>query len=145
MLTMTSSSNCEQSRRFYLQVITKLWSHQEVCLKQDTRSVTARFKTTVQQNKRTHSLRGPVAKRFIFKFTYTFTFQIKHSKSTTIIFYMSATSVRLLACNESRGSQPYFNEFITWNSTEIWQRKFYWHLVQEILLTFGTGDSTDIW
>jgi hypothetical protein len=36
MLTTNSTANCEQSWRFRLQVTTKLWSCQEVCLKQVT-------------------------------------------------------------------------------------------------------------
>jgi hypothetical protein len=90
---MTSSSNCEQRRRFYMQVTTKLWSHQKVCLKHDTRSVTVRFKARVQQYECTFSLWDLVAKRLTFKFTYPFTFPIKNFKITTFIVCMLATLV----------------------------------------------------
>ena len=146
------TGNSTDNRNASYEQFFKLWTTQTIlsagdnqtvesskgfCLKQDTRAVTVLSKATVQQNESTYSLPGPVAKRLIFKSAYTFTFQIQNSKTTTIILYMSATSVRLLACSKSRGFQPHFNEFIIWNSTEIWRRNFYWHLV--------SGDATDIW
>jgi hypothetical protein len=127
---MTSSSNCEQSRRFYLQVTTKLWSHQKVCLKHDTRSVTVRFKARVQQYECTFSLWDLVTKRLTFKFTYPFTFPIKNSQIATV-----TVSIRVLATSvlfSHAASREALNRIST-------------NLLPEILLTFGTGNFTDIY
>ena len=123
---MTSSSNSEQRRRFYLQVTTKLWSHQKVCLKHDTRSVTVRFKARVQE--RTYCLCDLVAKRLTFKFTYPFAFPIKNSKIATIIVCMLAT----LVIFSHAASREALNRIST-------------NLLPEILLTFIIGNSTDTW
>jgi hypothetical protein len=146
MLAMSSSSNCEQRRRFYLQVTTKLWSHQKVFVwnkilvpslcfpkrqssKMNVRTV-CRVRWLNVWSSNLHTLSH--SKYRIPKPLQLYCICRPHRS----VFWLAASreAFNRISTNLLLEILLKFGDGI---STDIWYR--------EMLLTFGTGDPTAIW
>ena len=146
MLAMSSSSNCEQRRRFYLQVTTKLWSHQKVfvwnkilvpslcfpkrqCSKMKVRTV-CRVRWLNVWSSNLHTLSH--SKYRIPKPLQLYCICRPHRS----VFWLAASreAFNRISTNILLEILLKFGDGI---STDIWYR--------EMLLTFGTGDPKAIW
>ena len=147
MGTWKSIGNCDQCFKLgTTQTIlpagdNKTAESSKFCLKQDTRSVTVRFKAAVQQNECSYSLWVLMTKHLTFKFTYPYIFPPPPPQKKEFQNYYSYS---LYVGHIGPSSRMQQVEKLSIEFQRICYRKLYWHLVPEIQLTFGIGNYTDI-